>query len=498
MNERFVSVLVCSGLLLGGCAVGPDYVERELPKPDYAGALAATGTEGGSAVTPEELASWWALFNDPEITGLIETALRKNPGMKGALAKIEQTRAQVAIVKGGLFPQVDGAVAYSRALKSENTTLPPAPIVPGNYYMGALDAAWEIDLFGGTRRGVEAANATYQASQENLAAVWVSLAAEVATQYIELRTQQRLLEVAQNNLKVQQETLELVEARQKNGLGDDLAVQQARFNLESTRALIPGIRTAMEQVANALGVLTGQLPGTLNDRLLSGTGIPQAPLQCVNGIPANALRQRPDVRRAERLVAAQTARIGQAKSELLPKFRLLGSIGAESFKFDQIADVNSYMYAVNPVVSWPIFHAGSILANVRAVTALQKQTAAEYEAAVLAAVAETRTAIVAVEKERETFQSLNAAVQAAGSAVEISQDKYKNGLVDFNNVLDAQRSQLALQERQVRSEGMIAQDVVRLYKALGGGWQAIQPLMSPAEMQSVGAQMVEEEPRKLK
>jgi len=314
-----------------------------------------------------------------------------------------------------------------------------------------------------------------RAQEENLRSVWVSLAAEIALSYIDVRTYQRRLKVAYDNVQAQADTLDLLESRLKSGLSDELAVQQGRYNLERTRSMIPALRTGLESSINALAVLTGMMPGTLHERLSETVAIPTASLKTVTGIPANALRQRPDVRMAERELAAQTARIGQATAELYPKFYLMGSIGWESLEESTLFHKDSKSWSFGPSISWPIFHGGSILNNIEAQNALRERQLARYEKTLLTAAKEVRDALMAYGQEQQRSETLKAAVRAAKAAVAVSKDKYRNGLTGFNDVLDAQRSLLSFQEELAISEGTVSTNLVRLYKALGGGWQSMVP-----------------------
>lgn len=507
--------------LLAGCAtVGPDYVRPDLPEPAYADLVPPSGREaapGDETFTPETLASWWQTLDDPLLTGLIEKALAGNLDLRQAQSRARVARLILGISQSGLYPQVDGGAVYQRTRTSENlvdragrpavqevagsiatglgvaqtlTAFQTDPAsawlsVPGqvaawpveqaldlenDFYRVGFDAAWEIDIFGGTRRGVEAARADAEASQANLEHVWVSLAAAVAQGYVELRTYQARLTVAESNLAAQEETLALLESRYDAGLSDALAVQQARYVAESTRASIPPLRSGVEAALNGLAVLTGTMPGDLHETLAARTPVPGAGVAAVTGIPANALRRRPDIRQAERELAAQTARIGQAKAELYPKFALTGSIGLESLRSSTLFDGGSDAWGIGPSVSWPIFHAGAIRKNIAVQTERQEQYLAAYEQTVLGAVREVREALMDYAQEQERHAALASAADAAQTALEVAQDKYRNGLSDFNNVLDAQRAVLTFQEQLAVSDGIITINLIRLYKALGGGW----------------------------
>lgn len=522
MKHRILPLLPFVVAAVGGCAtVGPDYAAPDLPEAAVGDVLQELAGQAGpeaGPVTAEALASWWETLEDPILTQLVEQALDGNLDLRQAQSRVRMARHIVGISRSGLYPHVDGSAMYQRNRASENmvqqpsqtdlmkgmagnvatalgvaqtlSLLPTDPAqalltVPGqvagwpirrdvdwesDYYTVGLDAAWEIDIFGGTRRGVEAARADLEAAQESLKAVWVSLAGAVAQNYISLRTYQARLGVAESNLAAQTETYELLQSLFDSGLRDALAVQQARYIMENTRASIPPLRSGIEASMNSLAVLTGTMPGELHDLLAAGQPIPVASLKVVTGIPANALRQRPDVRVAERELAAQTARIGEAKAELYPKFFLTGSIGIESLKSSTLFDSGSDAWNIGPSISWPIFHAGAIRKNIEVQNELQEQYLAAYENTVLTAVKEVREALVDYAEQQQRREALLNAVDAAQNALAVAQDKYKNGLSDFNNVLDAQRSLLTFEEQLAVSEGTISINLVRLYKALGGGW----------------------------
>jgi NodT family efflux transporter outer membrane factor (OMF) lipoprotein len=319
---------------------------------------------------------------------------------------------------------------------------------------------------------VEAAEADLQASREELRGVLVSLLGEVALNYVEVRTIQSQLRIAQSNLKTQEETYQLVRWRYEAGLTDKLAVEQARYNLESTRSQIPTLRTGLEEAKNRLAVLLGEPSGRVQKELEEPKSIPVPSLKVAVGVPADVLRQRPDIRRAERQLAAQTARIGVATAELYPKLTLSGSIGLETLSLGHPASGVASLSG-GPKITWAIFKAGAIRQNIEVQSALQEQYLISYQTTVLSALEEVENALVAYAEEQSRLQSLKEAARAAEEAVELAGQKYQSGLTDFGDVLEAQRSLLSLQDQQVRSEGEIASNLVRLYKALGGGWATL-------------------------
>ncbi|KMY68341.1 hypothetical protein AAU61_01205 [Desulfocarbo indianensis] len=461
-------------LSLAGCVtVGPDYQEPPVPQANVWDVTSANGKKGdGVSITKENLAAWWKVFNDPMLTELIKEALEGNLDVREARARVREARARLVISRAGLFPSLDASGSYNQARSITSYNADNEAVRTENtYYSAGFDASWEIDIFGGTRREVEAAQAEIQSEQASLESVWVSMAGEVAQTYVAIRSYQQRLAVAENNLKAQADTLEILEDRHKAGLSDELDVQQARYNLEKSRSAIPTLRSGLELSYNALAVLVGKMPGKLQKRLERAQDIPKPPFSVVLKIPADTLRQRPDIRQAERALAAQTARIGEATAELYPKFYLIGSIGLESMKGSKLFNADSNVWSILPSVTWPIFHAGSIRANIEVQNAKQEQLAAQYDKAVLVAVKEIRNSLTAFNQEQQRLAALTAAVDAAQKAADIAQDKYRQGLVNFNDVLDAQRSLFSYDDQRIASQEAITNDIVSLYKALGGGWQ---------------------------
>ncbi len=462
-------LLLLAGLILAGCiTVGPDY------RPSDTSVSAAWHTRPNMGLDtgetdPQSMEAWWTVFNDPAISSLINRAVAGNLDLKKARARIREARARRGVSKSGLFPtfETSGSAAWSRTSNDtgvdNNTEL----------YSAGFDAAWELDLFGGVRRSIEAAEADLQAGKEDLRDVLVSLLAEVTLNYIEMRTYQIRLGLAEGNLEAQKETHQLTLWRNQAGLSDDLAVQQALYNLESTRSQIPTLRTGLDEAMNRIAVLLGEQPGKVHTELEKREPIPVTPLKVAVGVPADALRRRPDIRRAERQLAAQTARIGVATADLYPKFKLSGSIGLEALSLSNLFSAGSQTFSFGPSITWPIFKAGAIRQNIEVQSALQEQYLIAYETAVLSALEEVENALVAYAEEQQRRQSLIEATQAARKAVGLAQYKYQTGLTDFSQLLDAQRSLLSFQDQLAQSEGTVSSNLVRLYKALGGGWTSL-------------------------
>ncbi len=410
------------------------------------------------------IADWWNTFDDPLLSGLIQRAVTANLELKTAMERLIQVRAERTVTRSGLFPEleVSGSTIRSRSSSTVRTS-----------YATGFDAGWEIDFFGGLRRAAEAAEADIQASCAAVHDVLVSLAAEVALNYLELRTAQARLDTTLQNLSIQTETFTLTRHRFEAGLDDELALEQARAVRENTRARIPDLRTAIAEAGNRLAVLLGKQPGSLKDQLEDRSPVPRAPEAIAVGVPADLLRRRPDIRQAERELAAQTARIGVAESELYPKLALSGSIGYEALSTDDLFTAGSRFWRYGPSISWPIFQAGAIRANIKVKTSRQKEALLAYETAVLAALEEVENALTAYGQELNRRQSLEKAVDAARRAAELSRNKYDAGLIDFDTLLDAQQTLLSYEDEMLQSRASVSINLVRLYKALGGGWTSL-------------------------
>ncbi|UCD36064.1 MAG: efflux transporter outer membrane subunit [Nitrospiraceae bacterium] len=455
-------------MLVGGCAaVGPDYMRPDTPVPESWSTSFEQNLSAGMA-DPEELARWWSSLNDPLLTSLIERAVAGNHDLRRARARIREARARRNIAAAALFPSVDAAASMTKRRSSEDT----GGGGETDLYSAGFDAAWELDLFGGVRRSVEAAGAELEASEEDLRSVLVSLIAETALNYVDLRSFQNRLSLASTNLASQEETYTITRWRFLAGLTTELDVEQARYSMEQTRAQIPLLQIGFEQAGYRIAVILGQNPGTLRDELTEEQPVPMPPDTVAVGIPADTLRMRPDIRRAERELAAQTARVGEATADLYPKFRLSGSIGLEALSFDNLFRASSRTYGISPAFSWNVFDAGRIRENIEVQNALQEQAMIQYEQAVLAALEEVENALTAYARDQVRRGSLTEASQAAQRAEELARSQYASGLIDFQAVLTAQRSLLSLQDQLASSRADVTSDLISLYKALGGGWSS--------------------------
>ena len=461
--------LAFASILLVGCtAVGPNYVAPELTAPrTWQGAAAARVTV--TQTTPADLANWWRQLDDATLTELIEQALQTSLDLRAAQAKLGQARAQRALAGAELFPTLSSSAA-GQQVKSSGASSGGGTV---NRFNAGFDASWELDIFGGLSRNVEAAQANLEASQASLHDVQVSLAAEVALNYVELRTYQTALDIARANAASQAETLQLTEWRAQAGLTTALDVEQARASLEQTRAQIPSLETSRVEAEHRLEILLGQPPGALAEKLSKPGKIPLTPERATASIPAEVLRQRPDVQVAERTLAAETARIGVVEAQAYPNFSLSGSFGLEALTVSALSSGNAVAGSLLGRVAAPVFDAGRIRQQVNIQSAVQEQAWVNYQSTVLKALAEVENALVALANARQRQNNLRAAVQAARLAAQLARQRYATGLIDFQTVLDTERTVLTVEDKLAFSEADSVKAMIQLYKALGGGWSPI-------------------------
>lgn len=468
-----LSVLLCLLTAVGCAKVGPDYVRPDISTPTDWNTSLKDGSRSALSER-QKLAAWWDGLNDAKLSGLIARAAAGNLDLQKAEARVREARARRGAAWSDLFPNVDATGSATRS-KSSSVTASSSGIGMGlggtsSLYSLGFDAAWELDIFGGIRRSVEAADANLQYSREDWRDTLVSLLAEVALNYVDTRTYQYRIAVAESNLKSQEETYQLTSWKREAGLSDELAVQQARYNLENTRSQIPALRTGLEAAMNRIAVLLGEHPGKVHEELKDRGAIPVAASDIAVGVPADLLRRRPDIRKAERTLAAQTAKIGVAVYDLYPKLKLNGAIGLSSVSTDQLFSTNSQTFSFGPSFSWRILDAGAVRQNIKIQTALQEQYLIAYRSSVLTALEEVENALVTYGEEQRKRQALTAAADAAKLAAFLAQAKYDAGLADFTTVLEAQRSLMTYQDSLAQSEGKVTYNLVSLYKKLGGGW----------------------------
>ena len=456
-----IAVLATLGCLLpalSGCALQTPRPADTVAVPAAWSSADAPARAGGTS-----LAQWWSRFDDPLLSDLVTQALRANTSVKTAQGALRQARALRDVAAGALWPTVDGSAAAQRAKAGGNAS--------ASSYQVGLDASWELDIFGANRSALAASDATVRASEASLGDVQVSIAAEVALDYMTLRGAQTRLAITQDNLASQLETLQITRWRLQAGLTTSLEAEQALTLAEQIRAQVPALQTSIEQTRHALAVLTGQPPAALASLLATAGPIPQAAEGLVLSFPAETLRQRPDVRAAEAQVTAAVALVAQAQAQRAPNFALGGSLGLDALTLGALTDGASVVSVLLARVTMPVFDGGALRAQVRAQQGALDQAHATYEAAVLTALKDVEDALVALRGDRERLSHLQVAAEAAGNAAALARQRFSGGVVDFQTVLDTQRTQLVTQDSLVAASVDLSADHVRLYKALGGGWR---------------------------
>ena len=463
MKTRIIISLAASALLSGCLTVGPDYSSPE-PSIDPWSASVAGHVQGRRP----ELDQWWRGFNDSVLNELIKRTRESNRDLKIASQRIYEARAQRGVARSQLFPAANAGAEYVRSRTSESLLVPP-PENPSNLYTAGFDAGWEIAVFGGIRRNIEAADASIGASIEGYRDAMVTLLSETALNYIEYRTLQQRIRVAGENAEAQRQTRDLANVRFTNDLAPRIDLTQATTSYELTRAVIPQLESQLAFTRNRLATLSGGTPSSVEKLLASTRKIPSPRSGHAAGLPTDLLRSRPDIRRAERELAAQTALIGVAAADLYPRFALFGGFNLQSVDSSDLFDSASRAYSFGPSMQWQIFSAGRIRNNIKIEESRAEQALLNYENTVLKAVEEVESSMVAVVKERDRTTYLTGALKSASETVGMVTDLYKEGLADFQRVLDANRTKFDSEDQLTVSEGEIAKNYVRLYKALGGG-----------------------------
>lgn len=464
-------------VLLAGCTVGPNYHPSTVKTP----ARWSEPLTNGITSQDNQLGAWWKSFHDSELDSLIARAITTNLDLRIAEARVRQARAQLGFARADNWPTVNASGSYSRQKQSENQPIMGSLNIPSSVpfendvYQAGFDATWEIDLFGAKRRAVQAASAELSAVEYERCDVLVTLLSEVARNYVQTRGAQRQLAILQNQIRAQEETVKITQSRVELGAATDLDLQRAIALLATIQSQTPTIETTIRSSIHRLGVLLAQTPDALQDELSASAPIPTPPLEVPVGLPSDLLLRRPDVRRAERQLASETARIGQVKAELFPKFFLTGSAGLSSVSTSDFFSPSSRMWSIGPTIQWRIFDAGRVRASIRAQTAAQDQASLTYEQIVLTSLEDVENALVAYAKEQEHRHLLERAVAANQRSVELANQLYKKGLGNYLNLLDAQRTLYVSQDELVRSERAIALNLVALYKTLGGGWETKKP-----------------------
>ncbi|MEX1300976.1 MAG: TolC family protein [Desulfotignum sp.] len=471
--QSFLCGLIVTSLLIAGCntAVGPDF---QTPSPRLPETWQITETaENISSFEPTALFDeWWLVFDDPDLTRVVSDVKEQNRDLAAATARLDSYAAAYGMARAGLMPRINARGSISRereSLRTRNTGSQSTAENPTWMYQAGFVMSWEIDVWHKIRRSMEAARGDWDASLEDRRNLMVLLQAQAASEYIRLRTAQQRYEFAQKNVTLQEETLQLVQDRFDAGLTGELDVHQAKMNLASTRARLPALKTQQTEALNALSLLTGRLPGELN-RLLTPKWIPMASA-LPEMLPAELVRNRPDIRAAERQLAAQTARVGVAQADFYPALTLAGTFYLMSTDSGEFFSSDAQKHSIGPSFNWSLFNGGLVKSRVQMEEAATRAALAGYEQTVLTAFRECEDALAAYFNEEETLTALEQAVSSTQKSVELSQSLYITGLVNFQNVLDMQRQLASFQDQLAQSMGQSAVGLVAVYKAFGGGWE---------------------------
>ncbi len=420
---------------------------------------------GSSAAEATRLAAWWGRFNDPQLSAVVLRALDSNTDITSALAALQQSRALRDGKQAAMGASVSATASAQRSTSGTGNSA-----TAGNSFAAGLDASWEPDIFGGKRAAVDATQADADAALTTLGSVQVSVAAAVAVAYIQLRGTQAQLAIAQSNLQSQTETAQIVRWRAQAGLTTAVEVEQAATAVAQTAAQIPALQTSISKTLHSIAVLTGQTPGALTEALTPAQPVPVPEESLTLSLPADTLRQRPDVRAAEFKVAAARARVSQAEAARYPGFSLSGTLGLKSLTLGALTDGASLASSLLASVAAPLLDGGAAKANVRAQEAALAQSYESYRATVLTSLKEVEDALAALQGDRQRLQQLQAAADAAQAAATLASQRYQSGLIDFQTVLTTQRTLLTTQDSVASARADVSADHVRLYKALGGGW----------------------------
>jgi outer membrane protein, multidrug efflux system len=486
--------------LIGGCEVGPNYHPPRQPMP--ARWVAPTTRASVTVESPILIERWWTAFRDPVLDSLVRRAVQSNLTLRAAQERLVEARASLGIATAGFFPTVDASGSYRRSFSasggsvvvtgggggtgtitggsSSGTSTKVIGPRPHDLWQAGFDASWELDIFGGVRRSIEAANATVQAAIEDRRDVLVSLLGDVATDYVTLRGYQQEIVIAQDNLSVQIHSSQVARKKVEGGANTELDVANADAQVAGTRSQIASLESLERQEIYAISVLLGREPLALEAELAPRQRIPTIPPEVPVGLPSELLRRRPDIRRAERQLAATTAEIGVATAQLFPQFSLTGSFSLQGSRYEALSNFGTRFWSFGPSFTWPIFDAGRIWSNIQVQNAVQAQALTTYQATVLQALQEVENALTAYSLEQKRRSALEDAVAANQKAVRIAQQRYEQGVTDFLNVLVAQGSLFSSQDAKVQSDRAVATDLVALYKALGGGWEIGEPPVQQA------------------
>ncbi len=489
-RSSFVPASVAIALFVTSCKVGPDYVEPVLEDGVIDEAFSALDDP---SFTPDaaDIADWWTVFNDPVLTSIIERAQEGNKDLKVALARVEEARVRVDIAKGARLPVLSlgggAAISSNQFTRFETETVSSLK----------AEASWELDVFGRIARQIESDQAGFEASEEDVRDVQVSLLAEVARSYIAVRAFQMQLQSAEKNLASQKTILELTRSRAANGISSDLDLARSMSLYAASEAALPPLRVGLEQAINLLGVLIGKNPTALQGELAAPGPIPVPPAEVTVGVPADLLRQRPDIRAAERRLAAQTARVGVATADLYPTFGIGGSLSVGNSAGGSLLGAGDTAYTVGPGIgNWTLFSGGRIRDLIKVEDLRVEQALLRYESTVLNALLEVETSLAAFTQQGDRVGALGRASSASTEALQLATGLYEQGLVDYEQLLDVQRDLLKQDIELFSAQGDAATSLVQLYRAMGGGWTPEQadPEEDPAASEGAGEDEAEASP----
>jgi len=468
-------------LTLAGCMLGPNYQRPALEVAKTWDAMTAEKAGQGARVSTEKLpeADWWREFQNDELNGLIELALRNNHDVRRAAFRVLEGRAITIAASSGLYPQVNLDASYARTRRSETILAAPTGTNPQGFappgatfdtWSGLIDLHWELDLWGRIRRGKEAATAEADALEQDRRAVTLSLISDVGVAYFQLRESDEQIEIAEKNLLLRKDSLDIIRSRAKAGLASELDVQRAEVLVAENAAQVPELRRLREVASHQLEVLVGVTPGTLDlspRPLRTVVAQPEIPV----GLPAQIIERRPDILQAERTLVAANARIGEARAFFFPAISITGQGGLQSSEFTQWFRGGSHTYSIGPSITFPIFLGGTNVARLRGAEARQRQMLEQYQQTILTAFRQVADLLVAIRSRTEQRDRQREQVRAAQTALELAQTRYREGLVNFLDVIDAQRTVLDAETKLVQTERERLTDMVSLFKALGGGWE---------------------------
>ncbi len=489
--------------MVSGCSVGPDFTPPKAETPANWQDHTQKGASSTTVAATPDTATWWASFNDPELTSLIERARDSNPDLQQAALRIEEARAQLEAVGARNLPSVNLDSSYARTRLSDKGALDlfggagqtqtaaqgaaggipssviPFSLPPFDLFQTGFDASWEIDLFGRVRRSVESTEAQAQAIEESRHDALVSVYAEVARSYMQLRGVQRLIAITNDNLRAQQDAYKLTKAQAAGGETSNLDVESAAAEVATTEAQLPALSDQLSRAINALSYLLDLEPGALEKELGTAKPLPPNPPKVPIGMPSELAHRRPDIRAAEANLHAATANIGVATADLYPRLSMTASFGLQALKFNNLGNWASKFYGIGPSLSIPVFN-GVTYANITVQEVRQKEAALDYKTTVLQALHDVENAVSSYEAEQVRLQSLQRAATANANSLSLAQQRYRAGLSSFLEVLDSERRLYASQTEVVRSSVTISTNLIAVYKSIGGGWDVPAPAPDPA------------------